>query len=218
MSRYPAITIIGNIGKNFQQRSRLIKYEGSGGHLFSEHFDFQVSRKKNDSKFWQSSRDLLEERVSIGRFLRPAEVRKSGPSMVTEILLPTFRRVIPVCRTLESFPTGNARVHWLANLTRRGEGGRVGGGGGGGKRKNSKVEFSRDHVHTFSSLLILPRLEVGHFANFSTLPLLEHESTNFHVFWRLSSCPRVRTYWMEKRRSLSKQFESISVAQPMDIS
>lgn len=86
--------------------------------------------------------------------------------MVTEILLPTFRRVIPVCRTLESFPTGNARVHGLANL-------RGGGGGeeegGGKKRKNSKVDFSRDRVHTFSSLLILSRLEVGHFANFSRL-------------------------------------------------
>lgn len=156
----------------------------------------------NSGKVLQTFR---RSRVSIGRFLRPAEVRKSGPSMVTEILLPTFRRVIPVCPTLQSFPTGNARVHGLANLTRR-------GGGGERERKNSKVEFSRDHVHTFSGLLILSRLEVGHLANFSTLPLLEHESTNFHVFWLLSC--RIRIYWMDKRRSLSKQFESINVARP----
>lgn len=78
----------------------------------------------NSGKVLQTFR---RSRVSIGRFLRPAEVRKSGPSMVTEILLPTFRRVIPVCPTLQSFPTGNARVHGLANLTRR--------GGGRGKRE-----------------------------------------------------------------------------------
>lgn len=84
--------------------------------------------------------------------------------MVTEILLPTFRRVIPVCRKVFRQET---RAYtgwpiWEGEVEeRRREGAK--------KRKNSKVDFSRDRVHTFSSLLILSRLEVGHFANFSRL-------------------------------------------------
>lgn len=127
--------------------------------------------------------------------------------MVTEILLPTFRRVIPVCRTLESFPTGNARVHGLANL-------RGGGGGeeegGGKKRKNSKVDFSRDRVHFLAFWFFLVWKSV-------TSPTSRDSSTS--RTW-IDQLPRVlatfpilciRIYWMEKRRSLSKQFESISV-------
>lgn len=134
--------------------------------------------------------------------------------MVTEILLPTFRRVIPVCRTLESFPTGNARVHWLANLTRRGEGGRVGGGGEkrGRIRKSNSLAIMSIHFLAFWFFLVWksvtsPTSRLFHFSNMNR---------------PTSTCSAILLSFVfigcEKRRSLSKQFESISVVQLMDIS
>lgn len=126
--------------------------------------------------------------------------------MVTEILLPTFRRVIPVCRKVFRQET-RAYTGWpiwegeVEERRREGEKrGRI--------RKSISLAIVSIHFLAFWFFLVWKSV---------TSPTSRDSSTS--RTW-IDQLPRVlatfpvlciRIYWMEKRRSLSKQFESISV-------